>query len=113
MVRAHNRNFYSEHALDAEKALLKKILAVALAMTLTAGPVLAQGHHRDHRAGGGGWVAPLVGGLIIGGIVGGAMSQPRYVAPGPVYVAPPVPVCWDEIVGYDYWRRPVYQRVCR
>jgi len=25
MVRAHNRNFYSEHALDAEKALCRSL----------------------------------------------------------------------------------------
>lgn len=93
---------------------MKKIVAVALAATFISTAAMAQGYHRDHRdgGGGGGWVAPLVGGLIIGGVVGNAMSQPQVVDPVPVYVEPPIS-CWNEFVGYDAWRRAVYRRVCR
>ncbi|CAB4123171.1 hypothetical protein UFOVP29_330 [uncultured Caudovirales phage] len=90
---------------------MKKIVAVALAATFISTAAMAQGYHRDHRGGGGGggWVAPLVGGLILGGVVGSVMSQPRYAPPMPVYVEP---VCYDRIVAYDAWRRPIISRVC-
>jgi hypothetical protein len=48
------------------------------------------------------WVAPLVGGLVLGGALYG-MHQ--------YYQAQPY--CSTALVGYDYWGRPVYQRVCR
>lgn len=96
---------------------MKKLVLGLFAVTLlAAAPANAQryNHNDSYRGGGGGgggWVAPLVGGLIIGGVVGSAMSQPQVVDPTPVYVEPPV--CWNEFVGYDAWRRPVYRRVCR
>ena len=51
---------------------------------LTQRRVVADGGHRHHGHGGGGysrtdWFGPMIGGMIIGGIVGGALSnQPRY-----------------------------------
>ena len=43
------------------------------------------GYHGGYHGGGGGnWAAPLVGGLIIGGMLG-AMSQPRYYQEQPAY----------------------------
>ena len=60
---------------------MRKILSMAIAITILA----TSAAHADYRGprpgyggGGGNWVAPLVGGLIVGGIVGGAMAQPRY-----------------------------------
>lgn len=91
---------------------MKTAIVLALAATLVSTSALAQGYRRDYRGGGGNWVAPLVGGLIIGGVVGNAMSQPQVVDPVPVYVEPPIS-CWNEFVGYDAWRRAVYRRVCR
>jgi hypothetical protein len=41
-------------------------------------------HEHYHGGGGGNWAAPLVGGLIIGGMLG-AMSQPRYYQEQPAY----------------------------
>jgi hypothetical protein len=79
----------------------KLILAVLLSITATSamaqhygyhggygyrGPVVVNNYHGGYR---GSWVAPAVGGLIVGGIVGSALSAPYY-APAPVYVAPPV-----------------------
>jgi len=66
---------------------------------------------RGYHGGGGGWVAPLVGGLIVGGIVGGALAQPQ-----PYYAAPPayrtecqiVPV-YDRYGYYRGERRECYQ----
>ena len=50
---------------------MNKILLGAVALAMLAGPALADGRHRGHGGhhGGrsGGWVAPLVGGLILGG----------------------------------------------
>lgn len=67
--------------------------------------------NRGYHGGGGGWVAPLVGGLIVGGIVGGALAQPQ-----PYYAAPPayrtecriVPV-YDRYGYYMGDRRECYQ----
>lgn len=95
---------------------MKKIaLAVILTLTL-AGTASAQhrGGHHHHHGGGGNWVAPLVGGLILGGAIYG-LSQPSYAAP-PVYVAPPQYRTECQIVPvYDRWgyyrgeRRECYQ----
>jgi len=57
---------------------MRKILSMALAMAILSTSA-AHAEYRGPRPGyNGGWVAPLVGGLIVGGIVGGAMAQPRY-----------------------------------
>jgi hypothetical protein len=41
-------------------------------------------HHYHGGGGGGDWAGPLVGGLIIGGMLG-ALSQPRYYQEQPAY----------------------------
>jgi len=97
---------------------MKKIaLAVILTLTL-AGTASAQ-HRGGHGGGGhyhnggGNWVAPLVGGLILGGAIYG-LSQPSYAAP--YYPAPPqyrtecqiVPV-YDRYGYYRGERRECYQ----
>jgi hypothetical protein len=64
-------------------------LAVAIAivgtLAVSTAPAEAQYHNRGH-GGGGGWVAPLVGGMVLGGVLYG-LSQPSYAAP-PTYYAP-------------------------
>jgi hypothetical protein len=89
---------------------MNKILAGTLALAL-----MSTAAHADYRGhgyrGGGNWVAPLVGGLIVGGIVGGAIaSEPRY------YPAPQTYHTECRIVPvYDRWgyyvgdRRECYQ----
>jgi hypothetical protein len=91
---------------------MKKVLAVLL-LTLAAVPAMAQhwhghgfrhhGHHVYHS--GGGWIAPL----IIGGVVGAAIAN-RPVQPETVIVQQPQtvfiqrqPVCteWKEIQTPD------------
>jgi len=58
---------------------------MAIAITILA----TSAAHADYRGprpgyggGGGGWVAPLVGGLIVGGVIGSMASQPRYYDDG-------------------------------
>lgn len=88
---------------------MRKVI-LALAVVLAASSA-AQAQHRHYHGGGGygrsgGWVAPLVGGLIVGGMVGSVLSQPSYAAP-PVYVEPqPYYQCyvrnireWDPYIG--------------
>ena len=74
---------------------MKKTLAV-LCLVVASVPALAQhrhhgyhGHHR-HYGGGGGWVAPL----ILGGVVGYAITR----NPDPVVVQPPVVIQQPPVV---------------
>jgi len=101
----------------------KIILGLITVVLLSATPAHAQYYNRNgYYRGGGGWVAPFVGGAIVGGVLGGVLVSPRpmYVAPPrPMYVAPPQPMyvapqnCWQEFAYYDPWNRPVYQTVCQ
>ena len=93
--------------------MFKAIVIVGLVTIGLASPANAQGYYRGHR-GGGGWVAPFVGGAILGGIVGGIMTAPRLYEPN-VVVNPPmyVPTCWDEVIGYTQWGNPIVRRICR
>lgn len=97
---------------------MKKFLLASVTILVLALPAEAQHHgHRGHHHGGGGggnWAAPLIGGLILGGIVGGALSQPRYASPPMVY-ADPYPyqqVCRRRFVGYDYYGNPMFRTIC-
>jgi len=70
------------------------IKAAGVALLLTAGPALADGHHHGGggwHGGGGGWVGPFVGGAIVGGVLGGALAPyaPYYSAPAPYYAPTP------------------------
>ena len=77
----------------------KVILAVLTALFVI--PAHADGHHH----GGGNWVAPFVGGAVIGAII----AQPRYIQP-PVVYNPPV-YFTPGTVYPDYIYRPVYREV--
>ena len=93
---------------------MKKLLVPLLAIVLVTGVSLPTAsaawggwHGRgggDHR--GGGCVAcGVLGGLVLGGILGGALAAPYYSAPPPVY-APPPPTCytqpghWEQVPAY-------------
>lgn len=63
------------------------------------------GYNNNYRGGyNNNWIAPAIGGLIIGGVVGAALAQPYYspapvYAPAPVYVQP-YPVYGQQGMGY-------------
>lgn len=89
---------------------MRKVI-LGLAFVLAASTAQAQ-HYRGGHGGGGNWVAPLVGGMVVGGILYG-LTQPRYVAP-PVYGVPPENFynhreCWVE-PAYDYYGRYIGDR---
>ncbi len=69
-------------------------------------------HHFHHRGCVG---CGFVGGLVLGGVLGGALAAPYY-APPPFYVAPQ-PYCytqpgyWSQVPAYGYGGYTTYQNV--
>ena len=100
-----------------EKTMRKLILAfLATVAVSTATPTYANND----------WVAPLIGGVILGGVLNQMNHQPRYqqnyyygqqqyyAAPQPYY--DPYyyqPVCNRYFAGRDIYGRPVFQTVCQ
>ena len=81
---------------------MKKALTAIAAVTALAVVSLAPSDAEAGRRGRG--VAPLLGGLAAGALIGGAIvssQQPAYgyygYGPGPVYVAPPERFCEDWV----------------
>ena len=70
---------------------MKKFLAIIL--LLVTSNAFAQFHHghRFHRHGGGGWVAPLIGGAIIGAVISDA-ARANQPAPQPIIIQQPQPI---------------------
>lgn len=114
-----------------------KKLAMALAVsvaTLSALPAQADGYYRGrgnynqgyhhHNNRGNNWVAPLVGGAIIGGLIANQYyySRPQAYYPPTVYVDPayPQPVYTPQTYcrplqtvdqyGYTYWTQQCWQQ---
>jgi hypothetical protein len=99
---------------------MKKLLAVLAVAALAGAGTIATAttadaqhyHHRHHHHRGPG-IAPLIGGLAAGAIIGGAIASsrpayaypPGYYAPAPAYG--PAPVEYDEpvctIQPQQYW----------
>lgn len=112
---------------------MKKFLLatmIAISAISIAIPAQAQNYNgyrggHNHYRGGYGWVAPLVGGVIIGGVIANQYYRPPpppvYVYPQePVYVPPPVygygnttvcrPIQAIDQFGYRYWTQECYQQ---
>ena len=90
---------------------MRKFL-IAAAVVLASTSAQAQHRHYHHGGGGSNWVAPLVGGVIAGGLLYG-LTQPRYAAP-PVYVQPRTHrACGYEDVYDTYGRYLGARMVCR
>lgn len=95
--------------------MLKFLSAVAILWTVSTSLAYSQysphHHHHHHHYNGGSrstWVAPFVGGAIVGAL-GTALITPGVYAPPPFYT----PICRDRFTGYyDTWGRPILQRVC-
>ena len=72
---------------------MRKLLIATVTLTALLGTTAANADYYRHRHGGyhgggghrGGWVAPLVGGLILGGALYGLSQTPSYAAPPPAY----------------------------
>lgn len=76
---------------------MKRILAISV-LVLASVPAMAQyhgprhnHHHHGYHRGGGGWVAPLV----LGGVVGYALTRPEpVIVQQPPVIMPPPPVVY-------------------
>ena len=101
---------------------MRKVSIGLAAAIVVFGACSAEAQHRHQGGGyggggrsGGGWVAPLVGGMVLGGVLYG-LSQPSYAAPPPVYVEQQPRYrreCWVQ-PEYDYYGRYLGdRRVCR
>lgn len=90
----------------------KVLIAVILMISSTTAYGQSYTHHHHHhsyRSAPQGWVAPFVGGMIVGG-VGTALITPRPYVAVPAYV----PTCYDQFTGYyDAFGRPIVRRVCQ
>jgi len=98
------------------RILKSAILGVAIAATsLSALPAAQAGDHRwrhhRHHGGGGEELAAGLAGLAVGAIVGGALSQPRYV--DRVYIDPPAPRYTYRPAPRYYEPAPVYRAPVR
>ena len=83
----------------------RTLIALATIIALTgAADAQHRGHHNrgHHGHQGRGYMAPLVGGLLLGGLgYYGYQQYQRRVQ------------CWDEMVGYDRRGREVWERFCQ
>jgi len=86
----------------------RTLIALATIIALTgAASADYRGHRGHHNRGhyghqGRGYMAPLVGGLLLGGLgYYGYQQYQRRVQ------------CWDELVGYDRRGREVWERFCQ
>ena len=93
------------------KALIAGIALLSMVTVVEAQQHRHHQHQRHHHHRGGGWMAPLVGGMVLGGVLYGLSQTPSYAAPQPYYQQPVS--CWEEFVGYNRWGNPVYRRVCQ
>ena len=96
---------------------MRKVLIGMATALAVFGSCSVQAQHRHYHGGGGGgnWVAPLVGGMVAGGILYG-LTQPRAYAAPPVYVEQPRyyrTECGFEDSWDAYGRYIGVQRVCR
>jgi hypothetical protein len=83
----------------------RTLIALATIIALTGAASADYRGHRGHQNRshqGRGYMAPLVGGLLLGGLgYYGYQQYQRRVQ------------CWDEMVGYDRRGREVWERYCQ
>lgn len=101
---------------------MKKILTALAIASLAVSPAMAhERDHEHHHGGGNKWIAPLLGGLILGAIITKKsddeerleqQQRDRYYQTQPTYTYEYVPTCWYE-ERTDYYGYTRVYRVCR
>ena len=56
---------------------MRKLLLAAIAALMVVTPANAREHDSEGRSGGHGWVAPLIGGVILGAVIAGSKDRDR------------------------------------
>lgn len=91
------------------KPILKAAAVATVAVGLATASMSANAWERHH-----GGPGPWAVGAIVGLAVGAAVTQPEYVAPAPVYYAPPPPPVYYAQPAYAqpgyYYSAPVVVR---
>lgn len=84
-----------------ERNMKRAVIAILLTMSASA---MADGHHYS-----GGWVAPLIGGIAAGAIIGGIYNNQR-----PYYATPPTVYYPPNYGGspYGYHYESIYDGYC-
>ncbi len=111
---------------------MKKLLVPLLALVLVAGISIptadaawgggwhgrwGRGERHEFHRGHGCVACGFLGGLVLGGIVGGALAAPYYAPPATVYAPPPPPACytqpgyWSQVPHTDPYGYITYQNV--
>jgi hypothetical protein len=90
--------------------MFKKVAIAAVAALMFTSAALAQGyqHRNGGRSDGGNIAVPLVIGGLLGYAISQSQRQPVYVEPAPVYVQPPPIVYYEPPVVNDYYRSQRY-----
>jgi hypothetical protein len=107
---------------------MKKLIVAVAALSLLATPAFADEHrggyeYHEHHGNGGGWVAPLLGGIILGGIISRHQYEDRYrnappqvvVVPQTAVVCEPAHYARDEYGNYvldQYGRTIIVPQKC-
>jgi hypothetical protein len=101
----------------SKEGTMRKVLVITIATAALFGATITAdaqyNHRRNHggghyHGGGGNWVAPLVGGLLLGGAIYG-LSQPSYAAPPAYRTECQVVPVYDRYGYYRGERRECYQ----
>lgn len=83
--------------------MFKKVATTTVALALVAGAALTTQTRSAQAAEGWQVGVGIAGGLAAGAILGSALSQPRYVAPPPVYYPAPAPVVYRPAPWSPAW----------
>ena len=71
---------------------MKKFLAIILLLvSVNAFAQHRHGHHFRHHGGGGNWVAPLIGGVIVGAVLSDAARAHTPQPQPPIIIQQPIP----------------------
>ena len=69
---------------------MKKLLIVITALLVSTGAMAQHGHYGHNGNGGGNWVGPLIGGVVLGTIITNSQRQVIVQQPPVIVQQPPV-----------------------